>query len=67
MERNYSALELEFLSVVWTLQTRRPYLLYEKFTVYTDQIELHCSIKIIEPFGCLTSWRLRLAKKRLEN
>ena len=39
-ERNYSATERECLGVVWALPILRPYLLYEKFMVYTDHHSL---------------------------
>ena len=39
-ERNYSTPEKECLAVVWALLTFRPYLQYEKFTVFSHQSSL---------------------------
>ena len=61
-ERNYSASERECLAVVFALQTLRPYLLFEKFTVYTDHASLRWLLNIQEPSGRLMRWRLRLAE-----
>ena len=61
-ERNYSASERECLAVVFALQTLRPYLACEKFTVYTDHAALHWLLNIREPSGRLMRWRLRLSE-----
>lgn len=53
-ERNYFASKLECLAVVWTLQTLRPYLKYEKLTVLADHHALNWLFKITEPSGRLT-------------
>lgn len=55
-EFNYSAPEHEFLAVVWELQTLRPYLQYETFTVYTNHNALNWLFNITEPSGSLTCW-----------
>ena len=61
-EKNYSASERECLAVVWALKILRPYLMYEKFTVYTDHAALRWLLTICEPSGRLMRWRLRLAE-----
>ena len=61
-EKNYSATERECFAVVWALQTLRPYLLYEEFTVFTDHNSLNWLMNITEPSGRLTRWRLRLSE-----
>ena len=61
-EKSYSATERECLAVVWALQTLRPYLLYEEFTVFTDHDSLTWLYNVTEPSGKLTRWRLRLAE-----
>lgn len=65
-EQNYSAPERECLAVVWALQTLRPYLLYERFTVSTYHHTLHWLLNVSEPSGLLTSWRLRFAEYDFE-
>ena len=61
-ECNYSASERECLAVVWALKTLRPYLMYEKFVVYTDHAALHWLLTIDDPSGRFIRWRLRLAE-----
>ena len=61
-ERNYTASERECLAVVWALKTLRPYLMYERFVVHTDNAALHWLLTIDDPSGRLMRWRLRLAE-----
>ncbi len=61
-EKNYSASERECLAVLWALKTLRPYLMYERFMVYTDHAALRWLLSIQEPSGRLMRWRLRLAE-----
>ena len=55
-ERNYSTPERECLGVVWALKTLRAYLLYETFTVHTDQGSLRWLMEIQESSGRLMRW-----------
>ena len=48
--------------MVWALKTLRSYLIYEKFTVYTDHAVLGWLLTINDPSGRLMRWRLRLAE-----
>lgn len=61
-ECNYSALECEFVDVVWALQTLLVYIKYETFTVFTGHHALNMLFNITESSGSLTLWRLRLAE-----
>ena len=44
------------------MKTIRTYLMYEKFTVFTDHATLHWLLIIDDPSGRLIRWRLRLAE-----
>ena len=61
-EKNYSTPEKKCLPVVWALQTLRPYLQGEKFTVHSGQTSLHWLLTIGEPSGRLMRCRLRLSE-----
>lgn len=61
-EKKYSILERERITVVWAIKTFLLYLLYETFTVYTDNSPLHWSMQITERSVRLNPWRLLLAK-----
>ena len=61
-ERNYSATERECLALFFALQTLRPYLLYERFTAYTDHNALRWLLNVSEPSGRLIRWRIRLSE-----
>lgn len=52
-EKNYSASEREYLAVVWSLKTLRPYLLNEKFIVHIDHAELQWLLTMSDPSGRL--------------
>lgn len=59
-ERNYNAPERECFAVVWALLNLRPYIMYERFTVQSDQQSLHSWLTITESSGILMRLRLRL-------
>ena len=61
-EKNYLTREEQRPAVVWALQTLRPYLQGEKFTVHSDQASLRWLLTIAEPSGRLMRWRLRLSE-----
>lgn len=56
------ASERECLAVVWALKTLRPYLMYDKFTVYTYHTSFHWLLTINDPSGIFIRCRLRLAE-----
>lgn len=62
MEKNYSALEREFIGVFYALLTLRPYLQFENFHVHTDHHAPKWLLNISKPSSCLTQWCLRLSK-----
>ena len=47
---------------MFALKTLRPYILYEKFVLHTDQESLSWLMNIEDPSGRLLRWRLRLAE-----
>ncbi len=61
-ERNYGVPERECLAVMFALKTLRPYILYERFVLHTDQESLSWLMNIEDPSGRLLRWRLRLAE-----
>ena len=61
-ERNYAIPERECLAVMFALKTLRPYIMYEKFVLHTDQESLSWLLNIQDPSGRLMRWRLRLAE-----
>lgn len=48
--------------MVWAVQTSRPYLAFERLTVYTDHAALHWLLNISEPSGRLMQWRIRFSE-----
>lgn len=54
--------ENEFLPVVWSLTTLRPYLRGEEFTVYSNLSSLRWLPSISDPSGPLTKRSLRLCE-----
>ena len=60
-EKNYSATERECLSVVWAMQTLRPYVDGQHFHVRTDHAALKWLLTIKDPTGRLARWGHRLS------
>lgn len=65
-ERNYSASELEMLSVVYGVQYFRQYLYGRRFRVVTDHRPLCWAFKMHNPSSRLTRWRLKLEEYEYE-
>lgn len=61
-EENYWRSERGCIAVVWSVKKLRPYLIYERFTIFTDHTALHWLLLIDDPSGRLIWWRLRLAE-----
>ena len=61
-ERNYSTTERECYSVVWAVNTLRPYLEDETFTVRTYQGAQRWLMTLTDSSGRLMRWRLRLSE-----
>lgn len=59
-ERNYSATELECLTVVWGIRRMREYLEGYQFTVITDHQSLRCLQTTDSPTGRLGRWKFEL-------
>ncbi len=59
-ERNCSTAEKECLAVIYAVQTCRPYLEGEQFTIHTDHAALRWLTEISDPSGELMRWRLRV-------
>lgn len=57
-ENNYGAHERQCLTIVWAINTLHPYLLYNKFTVYTYHSALHWLMDITGPSARLTRLHL---------
>ena len=60
-ERNYSATERECLALVYGVTVCAPYLIGEKFTVFTDHKPLKWLATATNETGRLMRWRLRLS------
>lgn len=59
-EQNYSTIEKELLSIVWSAKYFRPYLFGRKFTIVTDHKPLTWLFSLKEPNSKLVRWRLKL-------
>lgn len=57
-------LGVEWLTVVWVLKTLFPYLMYEKFMVYTEHTALHWHLAINDQSGRFLRCRLIQSKRR---
>ena len=65
-ERNYSATELECLTVIWAVEKYRQYLEGTHFTVITDHSSLRWLKNLRDPTGRLARWAMRLAQHDME-
>jgi transposase InsO family protein len=59
-EINYSVIEKELLSIVWSTKFFRPYLYGRKFKILSDHKPLQWLFSLKEPNSKLVRWRLRL-------
>lgn len=59
-EKNYSTIEKELLSIVWSVKTFRPYLYGRHFIVNTDHKPLIWLWNLKEPSFRLMRWRIKL-------
>lgn len=60
-EKNYSVVEKELLSLVWSTQYFRPYLYGRRFTVYTDHRPLRWLFSLKDPQNSkFIRWRTKL-------
>jgi hypothetical protein len=60
VECNYSNIERELLSIIWSVKHFRPYLYGRKFTIVTDHRPLTWLFSINDPGSRLARWRLKL-------
>ena len=60
-EKNYTATERECLSVVWAMQSLRPYIEGQRFLVRSDHAALKWLISLKDPTGRLARWCYRLS------
>lgn len=65
-ECNYSTIEKELLSIVWSCKMFRPYLFGRKFLIYTDHRPLVWLFNLKEPNSKLIRWRLKLEEYNYE-
>lgn len=65
-EENYSATELEMLSIVWSVQNFRPYLYGRHFKIYSDHKPLTYIFSVKDPSSRLMRWRLKLEEYDFE-
>ena len=61
-KKNYKTTEKEFLPVVWSILTLRPYLYGNTFDLRTDHEALRWVLDLSDSSGRLAHWRPRLAK-----
>ena len=59
-EQRYSTSERELLSIVYAIETFRPYVKGVKFTVVTDHSALKMLDKMKDPHGRLARWTMKL-------
>ena len=65
-ERNCTTIEKEYLAVVWSILTLRPYLYGSAFNLRTDHEALRWVFNLADSSGRLARWRLRLAEYEYE-
>lgn len=65
-ERNYTVTERECLGVIYAVETFRPYIDGQRFTVITDHSSLTWLHNISNPTGRLARWILRMGQFDME-
>lgn len=65
-ECNYSTIEKELLSIVWSIRHYRPYLYGRKFIIRSDHKPLTYLFSINDPGSRLMRWRLKLEEYEYE-
>ena len=65
-EINYSTIEKELLSIVWSTKYFRPYLYGKKFIIQTDHRPLVWLMSLKDPNSNMLKWRIKLDEYNFE-